>query len=87
MLARAPNSYSTSKNIQYFSDDFAVSRSGWGDGSLRFRGVDQRHCPEADRQPCRNKMPWLSNKQIRARCTRLLVERTSDAAGTAVEDV
>ena len=32
-------------------------------------------------------MPWLSNKQIRARCTRLLVERTSDAAGTAVEDV
>jgi hypothetical protein len=31
--------------------------------------------------------PVLSNRQIRARCIRLLVEWTSDAARTAVEDV
>jgi len=31
---RLPNAYSTPKSIQYFSDDFAVSCPGAGDGGL-----------------------------------------------------
>ena len=33
-MAGLPNYYSTPKSIQYFSDDFAVSCPGAGDGGL-----------------------------------------------------